>query len=280
MGRGVSREQAAAPAPARAFHHLHPPARSQPQAVLVEQGCPVRLRPPSPERRQRPALCSLPRSGACSPPAPPRLRLSLSAERIPVADSRGVLQECMRVAQSLYEAGWITYMRTDNPTLSEAAKAKARQCVQQLYGADNLGSETRAIKKPKGSQEAHEPIRPALTDDPNAPGGFNIKPPLQGMQLRLYDMILARTLASVMTDAVLDLTSVQVSARSGGDGDAAKTTEPALAVFRASGMVVRNPGWMRAYQEGSDGSLSASPSANGKRSDVICQFREHARRHR
>lgn len=171
----------------------------------------------------------------------------------------------MRVAQSLYEAGWITYMRTDNPILSEAAKVKARECVQQLYGAENLGSETRAIKKPKGSQEAHEPIRPALTDDPNAPGGFNIKPPLQGLQLRLYDMILQRTLASVMIDAVLDLTSVQVNARTKGEeGDATNKTGPALAVFRASGMVVRNPGWMRAYQEGSDSSLSASSStANG-----------------
>ncbi len=167
------------------------------------------------------------------------------------------VQECMRVAQSLYEAGWITYMRTDNPILSQTAQGKARQCVELLYGADTLGSQTRAIKKPKGSQEAHEPIRPALTDDPAAPGGFNLKPPLQGMQLRLYDLILQRTLASVMTDALIDLTSVHVSARGKGDAQ----TGPALAVFRASGMVVRSPGWMRAYQEGSDASVAGAERA-------------------
>jgi len=169
------------------------------------------------------------------------------------------VQECMRVAQALYEAGWITYMRTDNPILSQAAKGKARECVEQLYGADTLGSETRAIKKPKGSQEAHEPIRPALTDDPAAPGGFNLKPPLQGMQLRLYDLILQRTLASVMTDALIDLTSVHVSAR--GPGEA--PMGPPLAGFRASGMVVRSPGWMRAYQEGSDGSAGGAERGAG-----------------
>lgn len=168
-------------------------------------------------------------------------------------------KECMRVAQALYEAGWITYMRTDNPILSQAAKGKARECVEQLYGADTLGSETRAIKKPKGSQEAHEPIRPALTDDPAAPGGFNLKPPLQGMQLRLYDLILQRTLASVMTDALIDLTSVHVSAR--GPGEA--PMGPPLAGFRASGMVVRSPGWMRAYQEGSDGSAGGAERGAG-----------------
>jgi len=81
-------------------------------------------------------------------------------------------KECMRVAQALYEAGWITYMRTDNPVLSEAGKAQARQCVSELYGAQNLGPETRVVKKPKGSQEAHEPIRPAITDEDHGGGGL------------------------------------------------------------------------------------------------------------
>lgn len=165
----------------------------------------------------------------------------------------------MRVAQSLYEAGWITYMRTDNPVLSEAGRTEARTCVQEMYGAENLGPEDRAIKKPKGSQEAHEPIRPAITDAEDGSGGFTLNPPLEGQQRRLYEMILQRTLASVMADAVLDLTTADIAART----KVSKAAAPADAVFRASGMVVREPGWMCAYQEGSDASGSGGGGGAG-----------------
>ena len=164
-------------------------------------------------------------------------------------------KECMRVAQGLYEAGWITYMRTDNPVLSEAGRLQARQCVSERYGPETLGPEQRAIKKPLGSQEAHEPIRPAITEEGSeGAGSFNMNPPLQGQQLRLYEMILQRTLASVMVDAVLHLTTADVAART--QQTAADAAADAL--FRASGVVVKDPGWMRAYQEGNDGAGGAA----------------------
>jgi DNA topoisomerase-1 len=181
-------------------------------------------------------------------------------------------KECMRVAQSLYEAGWITYMRTDNPVLSEAGRAQARLCVSERYGAENLGPEQRAIKKPKNSQEAHEPIRPAITEEASGGGGggggFNMNPPLQGQQLRLYEMILQRTLASVMVDAVLQLTTADVAARL-PQAPAAAAPE---ALFRASGVVVKDPGWMLAYQEGNDvtgGAAAGAGSSAGGAGGVV-----------
>ena len=103
----------------------------------------------------------------------------------------------MSVAQELYEAGFITYMRTDSVTLSDTAISAARAQVRQLFGADYLPDRPRMYaSKVKNAQEAHEAIRPA---------GESFLTPAQtrlsGAQLRLYELIWMRTLASQMKDA-------------------------------------------------------------------------------
>ena len=153
----------------------------------------------------------------------------------------------MRVAQTLYEGGYITYMRTDNPVLSESAVKLARDCASARYGPGSLAAaaSARAAAKPKGSQEAHEAIRPAVSDSEG--GAQQMRAPeatgLSGRELALYQLVFQRTLASVMVDAELELTSVHVratlkEARCERDG-----------LFRAGGKVVVKAGWMAAYQE-------------------------------
>ncbi|MEZ0392812.1 MAG: type I DNA topoisomerase, partial [Pseudobdellovibrionaceae bacterium] len=144
-------------------------------------------------------------------------------------------RETMQVAQKLYEQGFITYMRTDSTFLSTEAIQAARSGIQAKYGKDYLPAEPRsyAAKKVKGAQEAHEAIRPAGTQfqDPDETG-------LSGLQLRLYEMIWKRTVASQMVDA----RQKQVSAK----------IQVGEAIFSASGMTIEFPGFLRAYVEGSD----------------------------
>jgi len=144
-------------------------------------------------------------------------------------------RETMQVAQKLYEQGFITYMRTDSTYLSEEALKAARNSILEKYGKDYLPSAPRTYdnKKVKGAQEAHECIRPAGTifQDPDETG-------LSGQQLRLYDLIWKRTMASQMTDA----RQKQVSAKISADH----------AVFNATGTTIEFPGFLRAYVEGSD----------------------------
>ena len=143
-------------------------------------------------------------------------------------------RETMRTAQSLYEQGYITYMRTDSVHLSEQAIAAARACVEQKYGKEYLSPTPRQYStKSKGAQEAHEAIRPA---------GSSFRTPqntgLQGRELSLYDLIWKRTIASQMAEARL----TQVTAN--------LTVEDAS--FRSSGKRIDFPGFFRAYVEGSD----------------------------
>ncbi len=144
-------------------------------------------------------------------------------------------RETMQVAQKLYEQGFITYMRTDSSSLSKEAIAAARGCILSKYGKDYLPSEPRLYegKKVKGAQEAHEAIRPAGTEfiDPDETG-------LTATQLKLYELIWKRTVASQMVDA----RQKQVSAK----------IEAGEAVFGATGMTIEFPGFLRAYVEGSD----------------------------
>ncbi len=143
-------------------------------------------------------------------------------------------RDAMRVAQALYEQGFITYMRTDSVSLSQQAIAAARQSVTTMYGNSFLSKEPRQyVTKSKGAQEAHEAIRPA---------GESFRTPqetgLSGRELALYDLIWKRTVASQMADAQLTMLSVQL------------TVEDAL--FRASGKRIDFAGFFRAYVEGSD----------------------------
>jgi DNA topoisomerase I len=146
--------------------------------------------------------------------------------------------DTMRTAQRLYEEGFITYMRTDSTNLSGQAIEAARNEVVSLYGEDYLYKSVRKFgAKSKGAQEAHEAIRPA---------GSKFRSPrdsgLSGRELKLYDLIWKRTVATQMENARLEFTNVTVEAK---EGDV-------LAQFRASGKKILFPGFFRAYVEGSD----------------------------
>lgn len=149
-------------------------------------------------------------------------------------------REAMQVAQSLYEQGFITYMRTDSTFLSTQALEAARGRITKLYGKDYLPEEPRTYedKKSKGAQEAHEAIRPAGTEMivPEDTG-------LTGLPLKLYDLIWKRTIASQMVNARQRQLSVRFEVGKG--------------TFAASGMTIEFPGFLRAYVEGSDDESAA-----------------------
>ena len=108
-------------------------------------------------------------------------------------------KNAMRVAQRLYENGYITYMRTDSTTLSESALTAARQQARDLYGAEYVpDSPRRYEKKSKNAQEAHEAIRPA-GDRFRTPA--QVAGELRGEEFALYELIWKRTVASQMADA-------------------------------------------------------------------------------
>ncbi|MFN7131535.1 MAG: type I DNA topoisomerase, partial [Myxococcales bacterium] len=147
-------------------------------------------------------------------------------------------KETMRVAQSLYERGLITYMRTDSVNLSEEAISAARQSVESRFGREYLSDEPRRFKTTgKGAQEAHEAIRPST--DFTSPKDLG----LTGRDFDIYELIWMRTLATQMAEARQMQTSVRIEA-----GDA---------VFNASGMRIVFPGFLRAYVEGSDDTQAA-----------------------
>ncbi|WP_320127738.1 type I DNA topoisomerase [uncultured Sphaerochaeta sp.] len=147
--------------------------------------------------------------------------------------------DTMRIAQKLYENGFITYMRTDSPTLSNEGTEAARSLVKQLYGPDFLSPSPRHFAaKTAGAQEAHEAIRPS-GDTFRIPAETG----LSGRELSLYELIWKRTLASQMADAKKATTSVSIRANE--------------ALFTASGTQIVFPGFLRAYVEGSDDPDSA-----------------------
>ncbi len=147
----------------------------------------------------------------------------------------------MRVAQRLYENGYITYMRTDSTTLSETALGAARSLVRDRYGPEYLPDQPREYSsKVRNAQEAHEAIRPA-GDTFRTPE--EVARAVESDEARLYDLVWKRTVASQMKDAKGE--SVQV--RLGGEGTSGRDAE-----FAASGRTITFPGFMRAYVEGSD----------------------------
>ncbi|HVM06006.1 MAG TPA: type I DNA topoisomerase [Acidimicrobiales bacterium] len=147
----------------------------------------------------------------------------------------------MQVAQRLYENGFITYMRTDSTSLSEAAVAAARRQAARLYGAEYVPEKPRQYaRKVKNAQEAHEAVRPA-GDDFRTPD--QVAGALGRDELRLYDLIWKRTVASQMSDAVGNTVQVRVGATSSAGEDVELAT---------SGKVITFPGFFRAYVEGSD----------------------------
>ena len=147
-------------------------------------------------------------------------------------------QLTMRVAQRLYENGYITYMRTDSVTLSKSAIESARNSAKALYGADYIPATPRVYEgKSKNAQEAHEAIRPA-GETFRTPG--ELAPELSRDEFSLYDLIWKRTIASQMSDAK----KMQMRV----DFDVETKTGNA-AIFRANGSVITFPGFLAAYEE-------------------------------
>jgi DNA topoisomerase-1 len=150
-------------------------------------------------------------------------------------------QRTMRVAQGLYERGFITYMRTDSTTLSQTALDAARSQARELYGPEYVSEVPRRFeKKSKNAQEAHEAIRPA-GDVFKTPA--EVAGELTGDDFALYELIWKRTVASQMTDAVGRTATLRLGAKS-SDG---KDVE-----FSASGTVITFRGFMAAYEEAAD----------------------------
>ena len=147
----------------------------------------------------------------------------------------------MRAAQTLYEGGYITYMRTDSTSLSEDAVAAARALIRERYGPEYVPASPRLYtKKVKNAQEAHEAIRPA---------GERFRDPAQvarevgPSEARLYELVWQRTVASQMADAVGETVTVRLGAVAASGRDAE---------FSTSGTVITFPGFQRAYVEATD----------------------------
>ncbi|MFM7364463.1 MAG: type I DNA topoisomerase [Cuspidothrix sp.] len=165
-------------------------------------------------------------------PAPPFTTSTLQQESN--RKLRLSARDTMRVAQNLYEQGYITYMRTDSVHLSDQAISAARACVEEKYGKQYLSPQPRQYTtKSKGAQEAHEAIRPA---------GSSFRTPqetgLGGREFAVYDLIWKRTVASQMADSRQTQVIVQIKVEDAG--------------FRSSGKRIDFPGYLRAYVEGSD----------------------------
>ncbi|WP_194421772.1 type I DNA topoisomerase [Microbacterium abyssi] len=156
-------------------------------------------------------------------------------------------KQAMSVAQRLYEKGFITYMRTDSVALSTQAVQAARSQAVALYGDGAVPLKPRVYKsKSKNAQEAHEAIRPS---------GENFRKPasvageLDREELRLYDLIWKRTVASQMADAKYETTTVTIAVDTSAELSASAGK---LAEFTASGTVYTFKGFLEAYEEGKD----------------------------
>jgi DNA topoisomerase I len=159
---------------------------------------------------------------------------------------RFTAQHTMRVAQRLYENGYITYMRTDSTSLAESAIAAARSVATTLYGSDSIPQAPRHYnRKVKNAQEAHEAIRPA-GDSFRAPDA--VKAEVERDEASLYDLIWKRTVASEMADARGETVSVRVGAAATNGQDAE---------FGTAGTVITFRGFMLAYEEGRDEAVAA-----------------------
>src|SRR6266545_690077 len=171
-------------------------------------------------------------------PAPPFTTSTLQQEA--VRKLRLSTQRTMRVAQQLYEGlalgaegevGLITYMRTDSTRLADEAVQEARQYIHEHYGKEYVPTQPHKYRSQKAAQEAHEAIRPtSVLRTPE-----QVKSYLSAEQYALYTLIWNRLVASQMSSAILDHTTVDVTAKQ--------------YVFRATGAVMRFPGFTALYEE-------------------------------
>jgi len=142
--------------------------------------------------------------------------------------------QTMAVAQKLYEAGHITYMRTDSVNLSETALNAAQEEIEKAYGKE-FSKTRKYTTKTASAQEAHEAIRPTYFNNHSISG--------DGSDKRLYDLIWKRSIASQMSDAVLEKTVIHINIGSNS------STEKE---FQASGEVIKFEGFLKVYLEGTD----------------------------
>ena len=167
-------------------------------------------------------------------PYPPFITSTLQQEGI--RKLRMNSTQIMRVAQSLYEDGYITYMRTDSIHLSQEALNASRGVIEKKYGKEYLPKSPRIYKgKSKNAQEAHEAIRPAGSSfkDPS-----DLKAKLTDAEYKVYELIWKRTVASQMNSAKTEQTKLEIS-----EGNY---------IFVANGKTIIFPGFLRAYVEGTD----------------------------
>ncbi len=174
-----------------------------------------------------------------SRPKPPFITSTL--QQVGGSRLRMSARQVMSIAQGLYEDGHITYMRTDSTTLSNTALTAARQVIERQFGKEYLTDGPRTYaKKSRNAQEAHEAIRPA-GDSWRTPD--QLRSELRGDQLRLYELIWQRTLASQMPDARGNTVTARI---------AATTTDGVPTEWTASGRTITFPGWQAAYGYGDD----------------------------
>src|SRR4051794_14007268 len=160
-------------------------------------------------------------------------------------------ERTMRAAQSLFQDGHISYHRTDSTTLSDEALAASAATIREMFGGDYFSGPRRYATKVKNAQEAHEAIRPTAFTSAAAA----LESVLSGDDLRLYELIWKRTMASQMVDARVLRTNIEISAKA-DDGQ--------HAVFAASGKAIEFAGFRRAYVEGSD-----DPSAELEEQETV-----------
>ncbi len=162
-------------------------------------------------------------------PAPPFITSTLQQEAYRKLGFS--VAQTMAVAQKLYEAGKITYMRTDSTSLSKLALAKSREVIISSFGEKY--SKTRQFKtRSRGAQEAHEAIRPAYPDVTTVTGNQNEK--------KLYELIWKRTIASQMSDAETEKTTISID----------MSNSPVI--FTATGEVIKFDGFLKVYTESTD----------------------------
>src|SRR5580765_1009089 len=147
-------------------------------------------------------------------------------------------QRTMQAAQRLFQDGHISYHRTDSTTLGDEALAESASAIRELFGDDYYSAPRRYQTKVKNAQEAHEAIRPT-----NFSIAASALKDVSGDDLRIYELIWKRTMASQMVDARVLRTTIEISA-TGDKGE--------QAIFTASGKAIEFAGFRRAYVEGSD----------------------------
>ncbi|WP_433609583.1 type I DNA topoisomerase [Prescottella agglutinans] len=169
-------------------------------------------------------------------------------------------ERTMRIAQRLYENGYITYMRTDSTTLSQSAISAARAQATELYGAEYVHASPRQYtRKVKNAQEAHEAIRPA-GDVFQTPGQLHSR--LDNDEYRLYELIWQRTVASQMADARGTTLTLRITGTAGTGEEC---------TFSASGRTITFPGFLKAYVESVDEEAGGQSDDAESRLPVLTQ---------